>query len=243
MERAKLSAPTDERRVRREAGNRGRTEAAGLDAEAPQDSSSIWPLAGLAPQEIAAEGVQIDRNAVDQLGRRGRIEHGLPIEGIRAVAGERRFADERLVDERAHAVPITGGFRRLFEGLLRRHVRRCPDDVRLELPAVEGAREFGGDPEVEQHDPSVVVHEDVRRLDVAVHLAGHVRRVHPFDQLAERVAETADVRRGRPAPVGLGGRTAVHRDLPALVGGGATPWPDDGGARIIRGRERLGLHT
>ena len=64
------------------------------------------------------------------------------------------------------------------ESLLRRHVRHRSDHPAF-FDGARVAREFGGHAEVQQDDAPIGGDEDVRRLDVAVQLAGRVHRRRP----------------------------------------------------------------
>ena len=93
---------------------------------------------------------------------------------------------------------------------------------------------LGDQAEVEQHDPALARHDHVRRLDVAVQLAGRVERRDPLGELPQGRAEPGrSARRHRPpcgeaGPEGTGAR-----------GIGLGPPSRSGGARaVVSGRSR-----
>ena len=93
------------------------------------------------------------------------------------VARERQLPGQRLVEHRRRRCtsrwPRVRGSR---GGLLGRHVgRRCRTAARARC-CVAGADELGDQAEVEQHHAAVAGDQHVRRLDVAVELAGLVQR-------------------------------------------------------------------
>ena len=94
--------------------------------------------------------------------------------------------------------------------------------------------DVGDQAEVEQHHPAGRLAQHVRRLEIAVQLAGQVQRVQPVAQLAEPVLEPLEIDRGvddlgpaaRLAP-GAGGVIVVGEIEQRLIAVDRGPDPVD----------------
>ncbi len=146
------------------------------------------PRARIEAEQLDAQGVEIARHGGDERAWRRRLEPLLVHQDLERRPVEREPPGERFVENDADRVPVRRGPERLRSGLLGRHVGARPDDL-------VGARarvvlfEVRDEPEVEQDDAAGARDEDVRRLDVAVELSGHVQRREPARELAERAPE------------------------------------------------------
>ena len=178
----------------------GPLNAAQTHPEPAQDLRADWTRVGCAPQESTAEGVQIVGDVRDTVARRGWIDRALQREDVDHGALERWTPDEALVEHDADAVPVGGGAGRLGDSLLRCHVASRPHDL---VPGRElrrfGVAKLGDHPEVEQDDSSLRSHDDVRRLHIAMELAGGVQRLDALNELGQPVAEPVHIRQGRGA--------------------------------------------
>ena len=186
VQRRNLSATPEERAARgrrdrsarRARARRGRLQPAN-DVGAARTSRRI------AVQELDGERVEVAGDAV-RLEPRGRgVLRHLPLQHERLRALERAPAREALIEDDAHAVPVRGRAHVVGRGLLGGHVRHGADQRGLELRH----RRVEHDAEVEQHDAPVARDEDVRRLDVAVDLAGEVHGVNRLRELKECCAQ------------------------------------------------------
>ena len=178
---------------------RGAKRSALADAESREHLTTGGSLFRRASQELAAEGVEILGDAVDEVARRRRLDHRLAIDDVDRIPHERGFADERFVEEDAHAVPVARVGQRLVEGLLRSHVHGRADDVALEQPCVDHPGEIRRHAEVEEDDATVFVDEHVGGLDVAVDLSRRMERVDSLRELTECVPQPVHVRRRLPS--------------------------------------------
>ena len=96
-----------------------------------------------------------------------------------------------MVEHHADPVPVARGGGRRVGRLLRRHVRRRPDDLSLvQRRSLAGQR--GHHPEVEDHHAARRGDDHVRRLDVLVQVAALVKRHDAGDQLAQPVSQPPD---------------------------------------------------
>jgi hypothetical protein len=210
-----------QRRRRRDGGRPrlGVTEAAG-------DGRPAGPPLGLDLQEVAAQRGQIGRDTgLERLGRH-RLDLLLVDEDLQEVAAERHPSGQRLVQHRAHRVPVGGGGDADAGGLLGRHVVDGADGATIGgLPRRIGV---GDQAEVEEDDAAGAIDHDVRRLHVAVDQAGVVQDAQAAHQLAQGVAQAplveagaGDLGDGRcPRPHVLEEVAALdelHREEPALV--------------------------
>ena len=115
---------------------------------------------------------------------------------LHEAPGERPLTSQGLEKHDSEAVPVGGLAERPARSLLGRHVRRSADYRDASLRAREG--EVGDHAEVEENDPSFARDEDVRRLDVAMELAGGVESLDPADRLSECLTKPVEMeRRGR----------------------------------------------
>src|SRR5581483_4588190 len=95
-----------------------------------------------------------------------------------------------------------------------RHVVGCPFDRSIGMRTIAIAKQVHREPEVEQHDAPLIGHDDVRRLDVAMKLAGIVQSVDAAAQLKKRIANPVVIERGlfrAPAPLRLERFAVEHR--------------------------------
>ena len=167
VQRPQLAAPTHQRRTMMYARDwSGAEEPVREDAQSAQHLATGRTLFGRPPQKVGAERVEIFGHTVDELGRRGRLDHRLAVEDVDCVAHEWGLAHEGLVEQGADAVPIACRGEPLVEGLLGSHVCGRPHHVGLEQSLVDHPSELGRHSEVQEDDPTVVADEDVRRLDV-----------------------------------------------------------------------------
>ncbi len=127
-------------------------------------------------------------------------------------AVSRRFAEgklprERTVDDDSDAVAVRLRPDLHRRGLLGGHVLLGADD-HVGLGLLAGAVRFHDEAEVEEDDAPLGGHEDVRGLDVAMHLPGRVKRAHAANELREDGAELLLVERREP------GRPRTNSDMP-----------------------------
>ena len=170
----------------------------GAGSPAPSGRSS-----GSRREERRAQRVEIGGDAVARTPTApARSTVVLSVRTSIGRSDERRRADQRLVEHHADAVPVRSRRRRVAVACSGRHVRRRAHDLvaRRRRRRDVGAQ-LGRHAEVEDDDAPLGRDEDVRRLDVAVKLAGRVERVHAFDELPQRGTQLC---RSRPA-------TAVRR--------------------------------
>jgi hypothetical protein len=122
--------------------------------------------------------------------RGGRILEDVLVEvGVDRVAAERELSRDQAVAHHAQRVLVGAAVHRLALGLLGRHVMGRADDHPGAGEAARGLQRLR-DAEVGQHDPAVVVEQDVRRLHVAVHdatLVGVPQRAPPQHALDESI--------------------------------------------------------
>jgi hypothetical protein len=123
---------------------------------------------------------------------------------------ERQPPGQQLVQDDAERVHVSGHARRLAASLLGRRIRRRHQPHRR--PRVRDIRVRGievfRDPEVEQTHAAVLLDENVRRLEVAMHDAVFVRVLYGSTHGAEERKTLDDPRMPRYAV--LGERHAVH---------------------------------
>ena len=155
-------------------------------------SGAAGPELGPACQQLLAEIVQGRRQIVDELTRRRTVARGFVTEDVGIRAAERPLARQRLEQHDADAVPVARFGQRLVEALLRRHVGGRPGDLALGRHAQP---ELGREAEVEQLQDPVGADEHVRRLDVAVELAGVMQIVEGLGQLPRRLLQQVEVAR------------------------------------------------
>jgi hypothetical protein len=172
----------------------------GAAAGSDRPGGGALPIAhrGLAVQQCAAESVEIGRHVRDTFARGKRVDGVLLRQDFHRGSDERRMADDRLVEDRADAVPVARGTG-LLERLFRCHVARGTN--RLGLLAhlfVDDPGDLGGDAEVEQDDASFLGDKDVGWLDVPVQLTRAMEGHDPLDELAQGVAQAIEVRGGSP---------------------------------------------
>ncbi len=223
-ELGQLGAPPHERRrigggahVRRPAPRARARERAGESAERLRGAR---PGGGIEAEHLHAQRVQVVRDAEGDRRRRNGLAGLLREEDLQLRAVDRELPGEELVEHHPDRVEIRGRPDLARRRLLRRHVRGGTDDDVSGRAMIR--RGFRDEPEVEHDDPSGPRDEDVRRLDVAMHLVHRVERGQPFEQLPERVAELHLVeRRNRCGRCELGGGTVFSPapvDEPALRG-------------------------
>ena len=165
---------------------------------------------------------RVDRRRPRQR-RRSVVQHRVHRRHHR-VAGERRFAGEHLVEQRARREQIRACIDGLGQELLRRHVGRCAHDLarqrqilhRRLVVAHDGARQ----PEVEQLDTETG-EEDIGWLEVPLHdlslvqrLEGTEHREHHRQRLRHRNRSLLEPRRERPS------LEQLHREIELPVGFG-----------------------
>jgi hypothetical protein len=215
-QKAELFAPPDERAARGHVGSRvGRGEP-----EATRDFGAGRAAARVAPQELFAEAIEIGGDVGCARAGRGTVARVLALDEIEQHASEREHAGQRLVEHDADAVPVRLGSHRIAAGLLGRHVDRGADDRRRHLLLV-GLRD---ESEVEQHHAAARGHEDVGRLDVAVHEVGGVKRQKAARELTQRCPHARLVVPVGPEPVAVAHvldealpRQKLHREEPLAV--------------------------
>ena len=158
---------------------------------------------------------------------RGPLDAGdLPAHHLHDAPVEGRLAREGLVEHHADAVHVRGRANRLAgEDLLRRHVRRRPDEA-----GVGGrgdAAQIGGHAEVEHDHAAGLGHEHVRGLQVAVDDPRAMERVEAAHELPHRLAQAGFVVARRPAVRRGGAHVAkevdavdeLHREEPLSLFG------------------------
>ena len=191
----------------------------GDDAEAPQDLGAGGPHRRLAMQESPAKRVELHgTSSTHSLGASGstvvfivRTSNTEPLKGGRP--------DNRLVEHHAHGVPVACRAR-LFEGLLRSHVR-CGAHRPLGVAHlfVDDARDLGRDAEVEDDDATLGRDEHVRGLDVAMDPPRGVERRDALDELAHGGAQAIEVGRRLPLVSARAGDLRVGRRVVRRLGG------------------------
>jgi hypothetical protein len=196
-------------------GGEGRRREALRDAESAKDLGARGPEPCVAVKQRRAERVEVGRDPLGAVRRRGGLHRRLHREHVDRGAHEGRPADQGLVEDHADAVPVGGGRRRLVARLLRRHVPGRSDHLPGPGRHFPGwVEELGRHAEVQEHHPPLGRDEHVRRLDVPVELARRVQRVDARDELAQRRPQPVDVGRRRAAS------TLVGRCLGAAGTGG-----------------------
>ena len=168
-----------------------------------------------------AEFAQVVR---DPRVRRERREtsHGLLREDLDDAPGERSIPSQRLVEHHAHRVPIGGWTTPFGARLLGGHIERGP------LHAAEGLGLRGlpqrpaRDPEVQHFDVARRRHEDVARLDVAVHEPPFMERLERRPELRQRAPQPIQVaralgRRANPIEPGHRPRHELHREVEQVL--------------------------
>ncbi len=177
-------------------------------AEAEQDVFAGGSQLRLAPEQIAAERIEVFGNAGGEFGRIGRIEALLAGNQLAGGAGEGTAAGEGFEQHDAHGVPIGCFGRRQSGDLLRRHVRGSAG-ARIQVSGAFRAH-FGDQSEIEDDDATFAGYEHVGRFDVAVQGARTVKLREPFRQLAGGCAKARRVRGTRHAREGTGCGAAVR---------------------------------
>ena len=163
----------------------------------PRRPAPPWPLrrraigervgererVGIARLGIAGErGGDDGREAARDAGERRRAGELLRRDVIERARVERRVAGEHRVQRDADCVEIRARIDREPEDLLRRHERRRADRLPGLRQPIAAARE-PADAEVGQLDDVARREHHVRRLDVAMHDAGRMDRVHAAQDL------------------------------------------------------------
>jgi len=188
----------------------------------------------IAGEELHAEHRELLGRVLDDGPGRRRVLGLLLGEDHAMIAAVGASAGERLVEDRAHRVPVAGLGDRVASRLLGRHIGGGPDDhVEVEVGLVGPLDQ----PEVEQHHATLAGDEHVRGLDVPVELARGVEGVHALGELAERRPQARQVEPAgsRLGASGLGlGREVLER--PLLEREGALGVVGDVGQRARRRR-------
>jgi hypothetical protein len=156
---------------------------------------------------------------------------------------ERQLPRERLVEDRAHAVPICGGAKPPARSLLGRHVRDAAHySTRRRLLAL---LTVDHEAEVEDHDTPVGRHADVGGLDVAMDLVGRVQDVEPLRELRQRLAQTSLVKLAAWSHEGhqVLARHELHREEPLAMALEQLTQRDEVRMRQILERSKLALEA
>ena len=185
-----------------DAGPHHAGEPARLGQAFPDMTDSAQELAriGGPPGRVPAGGREhelVDRRSDVGRQRGGGRDVGVDVlvgDRERGVAGERQPAGEQLEQHHAGRVDVSARAGGPAGHLLRRHVRDRADEQ--PGPGVPGHRQRPGQAEVGHLDPAVGGHQDVLRLDVAVHDAGGVRG----REAAEHAGHDLHRRRGGEPP-------------------------------------------
>ncbi len=176
------------------------------------------PLPGMAAEQVHAERAKILGRLRVKLPRRRRVRRELLADLPQRRPDERPPARQRLVEHHPHGVPVGRLGQGLTERLLGRHVaERAGDLARVRLGSVVRRRlvgvgvrcvdegrggELGDQTEVEKDDAALPRHHHIRRLEVAVELAGGMERLDALGQLPDRRAEPFDVEHSRRLAIG-----------------------------------------
>jgi hypothetical protein len=194
---------------------RGRLRRPGRRApELAQHRLAARPLGRIEAQQRGAQRGQLGRRVGRERRRRRRLVLLLVEEDLHDRAVERHLPGQPLVEHHADRVPVGGGTGGLAGRLLGRHVVRRADDV-LPRPAVARHR-VGEQPEVEHDDAALLGDQHVRRLDVAVHLAGGVQRDQRAPELDQPMAQLALVA-GGPGQEVLAAHQLHREEQPPLL--------------------------
>ena len=180
------------------------------------------------------------------------------------IAGERNMPGESLVQHRPHRVPVARRGELDPLCLFWRHVGNGTHEVSVHAPRRShrrpgrclkyrhglgggpAAREFLGDPEVENDHAPVMANQHVRRLEIAVKDLGGVQRAHSFGQLPHHRAKRVVVdsaARGSRADVRheIDAIDQFHREQPFAAVGDQLVEGDEVGMDEIRQRSKLPL--
>ena len=179
-------ASPDERHAPRRLRNRRGAEA---DDDVP---------AGRTRRRIELEQRLAERDQV--VGRVGvarayALRRAVRLGSRRVAAAEGQVAGQRLVKENTDAVPVGRGTHGAARGLLGRHVGAGSGAVGGD--AHPGAADVDCEAEVDDDEPAARLDQDVRRLDVAMHLSRVVERAQTAGELGERLAKAIDVQLAR----------------------------------------------
>src|SRR4030095_8951211 len=129
------------------------------------------PARRVGREEARDQAVQGERKSRND--RAQRAEGRTPVlPGHSLPVFEGHPSGNELVNDHAQRIPIHRGADRTTPGLLGRHVDERTRDVRWQLGRFSSQRD--PQPEVQQHHAPGAIHHDIRRLDVAMKLAGRV---------------------------------------------------------------------
>ncbi len=194
------------------------------DAQAREDVADRRARAGQGLEQLDAQRVEIRRHRGDELPRWRRHDLLLLHEDLeRRAPVVRERAGQRLEQDDPDAVPVGRGADVARQRLLGGHVGDRADDLAVARSPHVVLR-AGDQAKVEDDDPPRRGHQDVRGLEVAVHLAGRVQRGDPQGELLEPRAQpglvealAADMREEVHAPDQLHRVEGLAKALEELV--------------------------
>src|SRR5262249_25311794 len=159
-----------------------------------QDLASPWPVLRTAAQQLATEAVQILGDPRSQISGRWRLSKLFFPHHLRGLAPKGTLAGESLVEHDSQAVPVApfgGGEPRSLFGC---HVSGCPRHRQALMLAV-GKVELRDEAEIQQNDAPLARDQTIGRFDVAMELAGRVKRPDSGSGLTGSDAQALDVHR------------------------------------------------
>ena len=186
-----------------------------------QQPTPARPCLGFEREQLDAQLCQICRRSGGQVvGHVDLAAHA----GRRADAGaalERKAPIHRFVQHHAHGIEVARSGGLLGEHLFRCHVARCSGPLGSKGLACGFFSRIADKAKVQDPEVSIVAHDHVGRLDVAVKLAGFMQGTDTLDQLRQGTSEPGFIEGALVGPARLAEFQIAH--LPDKAAEVATP--------------------